>query len=64
MRIERRIGTSLLLVAILILRVTFSHHNKYFCALIHGAGNKPLAAIKHPLITVLLDTKFNISRIA
>ena len=43
-----------------VFRVGLAHHNKDSRAHIHGAGNKPLAAIEHPLVALLNNAHFNI----
>ena len=51
---------SLLQVTAGVFRIRLAHNNKDACAHIHGASDKPLAAVEHPLIALLDNAHLNI----
>jgi hypothetical protein len=52
-----------LLVPVGVIRVGLAHDDEYLAALVHGPGDKPLAAVQHPLVALLPDTQLDIGGI-
>ena len=51
---------ALLQVAIGVVRVRLAHDDENLRALVHGAGDEPLAAVQHPVIPVLLYAQLDV----
>ena len=62
-RIHGHQNHRLLLVAVLVVRIVFSHEDRNFAARIGGIGGVPLEAVDHVLVTITNNGRGNVGRV-